>query len=167
MATPMGRTRGRQQLSGAAGPGLAEADAQPFGPLAEEQRGDEEPRQDEEDVDAEEPAAGQRCSPVVEHDPEHGDGPQPVEGGHIAETDRTARVIGHRPGQPGVGRLGDSAHRFRFPGHARALYRSAPVHPSLPDSRRPAATTGFGRPVGRPRSAGGGKSDRQVDGLLL
>ena len=46
--------QGGQQPAGPAGPELAQPDGQPLGPLAEQQRGDQEPRQDEEDVDGEE-----------------------------------------------------------------------------------------------------------------
>ena len=138
---------GRQQPAGPAGPELAEPDAHPLGPLAQEERGDEESRQYEEDVDAEETPAGQRRPPVVQHDAQHGDGPQPVEGGHVTEADRPTGIIGHRSGWPGVGDLGDGAHRVRRPGYARAL-RGAPVHGSPANPRRPATTTGFGRPAG-------------------
>ena len=82
------------------------------------------PGQDEEDVDAEEPAADQRGTAVVEHDAEHGDGPEPVEGGHEAEDDRPA-PRGRRDGEPSVGRPWRIARAHRV-GCLR-LARGAPV----------------------------------------
>ena len=59
-------------------------------PLPEQERRDQEPGQDEEHVDAEEPAAGERGAPVVEHDAEDGHRPQAVEGGDEPEGDGPA-----------------------------------------------------------------------------
>ena len=78
---------GGQEATGPAGPELAQADGQAPRPLTKEQGGDQEARQDEEDVHAEEAPAGHRRATVVEHHAEHGHGPQAVQRRDVAEHD--------------------------------------------------------------------------------
>ena len=98
----------RQQAAGPAGPERAELDRQGLAPLADEQRGDEEPRQDEEGVDAHEPAVHVRDAAVEHHHGDHGAGPHAVERREVGQTsvrDR-ALVVLHRahPSRFGLGR---------------------------------------------------------------
>ena len=104
--------QGRQEAPGPPRPELPQPDGQPLGPLAQQERGDQEARQDEEDVDAQEASAGQRRPAVVEHDPRDGDGPQPVEGRDEAEADRTAPGLrGQHQGLAGARHVDRSTHR--------------------------------------------------------
>ena len=106
--------QGRQQPPGPPGPELPQPDGQPLGPLPDQQRGDQEPGEHEEHVDAEEPAADQGRPAVEEHHAEHGDGPQAVEAGDEAEADRpaAARSAG-TAGDSRVGRGMSRTHRVR------------------------------------------------------
>ncbi len=90
---------GGQEAQGAAGVERAEPDPAAALPLLDEERGDQEPAEDEEDVDPEEPALDlewrrldQRA--VEEHDREDRDGAHAVERGPVAEVE---------PGRPRVG----------------------------------------------------------------
>jgi hypothetical protein len=71
----------------------AQADARAALVLLDQQRRDQEPAEDEEDVDAEEAAVHveRRAADqggVEQHDGEHGDGPHAVERGPVAEVER-------------------------------------------------------------------------------
>ena len=74
----------REQAAGAAEVELAEVDLAGAVELLEDERGDEEPAEDEEDVDAEESAGdpGQVC--VVEQDTDDCEGTHAIEAGEIA-----------------------------------------------------------------------------------
>ena len=102
----------REEPPGPTGPELPQADGQPGGPLAEEQRGDQEARQHEEDVDGEE-AAGQGPA-VIRHHAQHRQRPQSVEGRHEPEAD--GPTAGHHGRGRGIapppgGRVDARTHR--------------------------------------------------------
>ena len=61
-------------------------------PLGDEQGGDQEARQHEEGVDPEEPRRQEREAPVVGHDGQDGQGPDAVEGRHVARGAGCRRV---------------------------------------------------------------------------
>ena len=90
--------RQHQQRSGheppeSAGPETGEADAPVAAPFDREQTRDQEAREHEEQVDAQESAAQAEKLPVVPDDGQHGDGPQAVEGGNVAEAPRRGRRL--------------------------------------------------------------------------
>ena len=109
-----------------AGPERPQLDREGLAPLAHQQRGDEEPGQDEEGVDPHEPAVHVRDPAVEHHHGDDGAGPDPVESREVGQTsvrDR-ALVVLHRahPSCIGSGRhrrkgvrgsdiLSDSARR--------------------------------------------------------
>ena len=129
---------GGQQAAGPAGPERPELDRQRLAPLADEQRGDEEAREDEERVHAHEPAVHVRDPAVEQHHGRDGAGPHPVERREVGETSvrRRALVVLHgaHPSSVGSGRhrtLGGRrpvivAERARDLGAGRAHYPVAP-----------------------------------------
>ena len=86
-----------QQPPGA--PGVEVPEREPPGPLdlVEDQRRDEEAGQDEEDVDAEEPAAHPRCAEVVDHDAGDGERADPVQAAQVGHP--RERHHGRHPGR--------------------------------------------------------------------
>ena len=104
------RQQRRQQAARPPEPELAQTDAPRPLVLADQQQGDEVAADDEEHLDAEEPAREPRVVGVVHHHGDDGERPQPVE----------AREVGHAADRPGRGRGGDpldDAHRLE-PGAA-------------------------------------------------
>ena len=71
---------GRHQAADPVAPEAGQPDAGVLAELGHQQAGDQESRQDEEDVDPEEPAAGPREPPVEEEDQDDAERPDPVEG---------------------------------------------------------------------------------------
>ena len=109
---------GRQQAARPAHPELPETDGEPPCPLAQQQRGDQEAGQDEEHVDAEEPARRERRPTVVQQHAEHGDGPDPVESRHVAEHDGAPagrRRDGRHRGDVDRDGVGDVSHQRGTP----------------------------------------------------
>ncbi len=85
--------QGGQEPAGPAGPELTQLDGQPFGPLPQQQGGDEETRQDEEDVDAQKSPGSHRCTTVVEEDARHRHRPEAVQCRDIGEHDGSAPAL--------------------------------------------------------------------------
>ena len=83
----------RQQAAGPAGPERPELDRQGLAPLADEQRGDEESRQDEERVHPQEPAIHVGDAAMEHHHGQHGAGAHPIERGEIGETSVRNRAL--------------------------------------------------------------------------
>src|SRR5690606_26276915 len=80
------RDQGGQQPSCAAEPELRQVDAALAGHVAQQQRGDEETREHEEDVDAEEPRGQHRGGEVEDQDADDGDGTYAVKTGDVTRT---------------------------------------------------------------------------------
>ena len=86
----------RRQAPYAPGPERAQPDVASTSPPIEEQRSDQVPGEDEEQVDAEIAAA--EVAGVMQEDGRHRQAPQPVEGGHVREPHPAAIGIGLGPG---------------------------------------------------------------------
>ncbi len=114
--------QGRKQPPGSARPERSQGDSARTGPLRDQEGRDQKARQDEEGVDAEEPRRQERHPAVVGHDRQDGEGPHPVECGHVGEP------MGSPRRRSGVARI--SALRSSQQPHAG---------PPLPGRRRPPA----------------------------
>ena len=73
-----------QEAAGPARPEPSEVDGAGAAALVEQERRDQQPAQDEEGVDAEEPALGPGHPTVEQQHGDDGDAPDPVERGHVA-----------------------------------------------------------------------------------
>ena len=147
----------RQQAAGPAPPERSQVDAAGPDPLLQEERGDQEARQDEEEVDPQIPALGPAELEVVGHDADHCHPAQAVESGQMAARDgrggrrrlgpllheggvRHTRSRRHTSGAPLVG------CRTRSPAVARSAGSSSPAV-------RSKAMRGLRSPAGRTRLA--------------
>ena len=136
----------RQQSPCPAQPEGAQADGSPVGELAQEERCDEVPADDKEDVDAEEAARHDVEVRVVQEDCEHGDRPKAVETAEVAES---AEQPAARPA--GAGPIAPLRTDSRSSPDARARRSSRRRRPAAP--RRPA-----GLAVSQPFRGGGGSA---------
>ena len=160
---PRRRRGGRAAAAGPGGSRTPEVDAARGSPLAHEQRGDEEPGDDEEDVDAEEAPGQPRRVEVEDEHGGDGEGAQPVEarqpprgrtrqGSDIGSAchGRRGRRSPHRPHVARVGGGGDAVSEARsrhvdLP--SRHGGRCGGAGGSAADGLRPRACPGRGVPL--------------------
>ncbi len=85
----------RQQALGPPGPEVGQIQAAGPHPFLQQQRGDEEPRQDEEEIDAQIAARSPAQLQVVRHHARHGECPQAVECGQMMAGDGGRAAAAH------------------------------------------------------------------------